>query len=100
VSVPTTTPALALVGFSAPLIEWGGGQRWYCGNEPLNAANLLQIRSQVASLGGHATVFRGGDQSLGVFQPLESAVAKIHQRLKDSFDPARVLNRGRLYKDL
>ena len=37
---------------------------------------------------GHATLFRGGDRGAGVFHPLAPAIAKIHRRLKDAFDPA------------
>ena len=50
-----------------------------------------------ASTGGHATLFRGGDKSVGVFHPLKPAVAKIHRRLKSAFDPAGILNPGRMY---
>ena len=35
-----------------------------------------------------------------VFQPLTPAVLALHQRLKAAFDPAGVLNPGRLYRDL
>ena len=47
--------------------------------------------------GGHATLFRGGDKSVGVFQPLAPALAKIHERLKAGFDPSNVFNPGRMY---
>ena len=74
------------------LIEWGGGQRWVSG--ALDAATL---RAAVAKAGGHATLFRNGDKGVGVFQPLAPAIAKIHKRLKDAFDPAGILNHGRMY---
>jgi len=77
---------------SAQLIEWGGGVRWVAG--PINA---LDVRSSLQRMGGHATLFRGGDGTIGVFQPLQPALMKIHRRLKDAFDPAGILNRGRMY---
>lgn len=89
-SLPSTTEALKLGGVQ--LIEWGGAQRWL--RSELDAA---AIRRAVCAAGGHATLFRGGDKSGGVFQPLEPAIARIHQRLKDSFDPAHIFNPGRLY---
>ena len=74
------------------LMEWGGGLRWVSG--PLDAQ---AVRRAAEAAGGHATLFRGGDKSVGVFHPLAPAVLKIHRRLKAAFDPAGILNAGRLY---
>ena len=87
-SVPQTAPPL--VTPNAQLIEWGGGLRWTPG--PVNA---IDLRTTVEKLGGHATMFRGG--SVDVFHPLRPALAKIHRRLKLAFDPAGILNPGRMY---
>ncbi|MGZ9710662.1 glycolate oxidase subunit GlcE [Glaciimonas sp. GNP009] len=92
-SVPSVTPPLALSGTS--MIEWGGAQRWL-----LTDANPLDIRAAASAVGGHATLYRGGDKNVGVFQPLAPAVSKIHHNLKATFDPARIFNRGRMYQDL
>jgi glycolate oxidase FAD binding subunit len=89
ISVPQTTGPLAVV--QPQLIEWGGGVRWITGELDADA-----LRREVAACGGHATLFRGGDKSVGVFQPLAPAIAKIHRRLKDAFDPAGILNPGRM----
>ena len=89
-SVPPTTGAIVLRG--EQLIEWGGAQRWLrAGSEAAEA-----IRATVKAAGGHATLFRGGDKHVGVFQPLAPAVARIHERLKASFDPAHIFNPGRM----
>ena len=74
------------------LVEWGGGQRWVSGD--LDAA---EIRGAAQRAGGHATLFRHGDKSVGVFHPLQPALMKIHRRLKHAFDPHGILNRGRMY---
>jgi len=92
-SVPSATPPLALEG--RELIEWGGALRWLKTN-----AEPRAIRELVARSGGHATLFRGGDKSVGVFQPLAPAIAAIHQRLKAEFDPHGIFNRGRMYAEL
>jgi glycolate oxidase FAD binding subunit len=84
--------AAAPIATGAQLIEWGGGVRWVAGE-----INALDVRSSLQRTGGHATLFRGGDGSIGVFQPLQPALAKIHRRLKEAFDPAGILNRGRMY---
>ncbi|HET9578696.1 MAG TPA: glycolate oxidase subunit GlcE [Usitatibacter sp.] len=75
-----------------PLIEWGGGLRWVPGELDAPA-----VRAAAEKAGGHATLFRGGDKSVGVFHPLQPALLKIHRRLKAAFDPAGILNAGRLY---
>ena len=92
-AVPSTTPPLALEG--RELVEWGGSLRWL-----KSRAEARKIRDAAARAGGHATLFRGGDKSVGVFNPLAPALAGIHQRLKAEFDPHGVLNRGRLYPEL
>ena len=89
-SVPQTAAPIATA--HAQLIEWGGGLRWVSG-----ALDAAAIRAAVAKAGGHATLFRHGDKSVGVFQPLALPIAKIHKRLKDAFDPAGILNHGRMY---
>jgi glycolate oxidase FAD binding subunit len=86
-------PPLALKG--EQLIEWGGAQRWL--RTDVDAATIRSVAQQV---GGHATLFRGGRKSDGVFHPLAPAVAAIHRNLKNTFDPAGIFNRGRMYDDL
>jgi glycolate oxidase FAD binding subunit len=92
-SVPSTVGAIVLG--SPQLIEWGGAQRWL--RAPGDAATAERIRATVRAAGGHATLFRGGAKSAGVFQPLAPAVARIHERLKAGFDPAGIFNPGRMY---
>ncbi|MEN3277232.1 MAG: glycolate oxidase binding subunit [Massilia sp.] len=91
-ALPTTAPALDLPG--RQLVEWGGGQRWLRGADGLGAD---AIRAAAGAHGGHATLFRGGDRRAGVFSPLQPALARVHQRLKDAFDPAGIFNRARMY---
>lgn len=93
VSVPQTAAPL---GFSGEqLIEWHGGQRWWC-----TATPPAQVRRTAAAAGGHATLFRARDKSPGVFTPLSPGVAAIHRRMKQSFDPAGIFNPGRMYPGL
>ena len=91
-SVPTTAPPLSLPG--EQMIEWGGAQRWL-----KTSADAATIRAATTAAGGHATLHRGGDKSVGVFQPLAPAVARIHRNLKNTFDPAGVFNPRRMYTD-
>jgi glycolate oxidase FAD binding subunit len=91
-SVPSTVGAIVLG--SPQLIEWGGAQRWLRADG--DAATAQRIRATVTACGGHATLFRGGDKRVGVFQPLAPAIAKIHERLKAGFDPSNIFNPGRM----
>jgi glycolate oxidase FAD binding subunit len=92
-SVRPTTPPLGLPG--AHLIEWSGALRWLRSDKDPQAIRQAAVRA-----GGHATLFRGGDRSSGVFQPLAPALMNLHRKLKRAFDPAGILNPGRLYADL
>jgi glycolate oxidase FAD binding subunit len=92
ISVPSTTPPLDLPG--ATLVEWGGAQRWLRGDHDPSA-----LRDLAGGAGGHATWFRGGDRVAGVFTPLPKPLAALQRRLKATFDPHGVFNRGRLFPD-
>jgi glycolate oxidase FAD binding subunit len=76
--------------------EWGGALRWLHANE---RADPARVREWARGHGGHATLWRGGDRGMGVFQPLPEALAVLHRRLKSAFDPAGVMNPRRLYPD-
>jgi len=91
-SVPSATEKINLHG--QWLIEWGGAQRWL-----KTSAAIEQVRNEVAKIGGHATLFRGGDRKGDIFQPLSAGIEQLHVALKNAFDPKKILNRGRLYKD-
>jgi FAD/FMN-containing dehydrogenase len=92
-SLPAVAPAVVLPG--RQFIEWGGAQRWLRTTE-----EARPVRDAAARAGGHATLIRGRDKSSGVFAPLNSALMRVHQGLKQAFDPARIFNPGRLYTGL
>src|SRR5262249_40606447 len=103
ISVPPTT-APDLVAHLARsldlrhLFDWGGGLIWLAvaGAEDGGAA---VIRDAIAGH-GHATLIRAPDglrAAVPVFQPLAPALAALTARVKESFDPKRILNRGRMY---
>jgi glycolate oxidase FAD binding subunit len=90
-SIKSTMPPLNLPG--AQLVEWNGALRWLATD-----ADAGTVREAARFGGGHATLFRGGDKSTGVFQPLPPALMAIHRNLKRTFDPAGIFNPGRLYE--
>ncbi len=81
--------------------DWVGGLVW-AAVEPCPDAGQAAIRAAVAASGGHATLVRASPAqraALDPFQPLERGAAALTRRVKESFDPYRILNRGRMYPD-
>lgn len=93
VLVKPATPPLPIGG--SWLLDWGGAQRWLVSDEP-----VAIIRESVAAAGGHVSQFRASAQDKEVFQPPSAPLLNIHQRLKNSFDPHRIFNPGRMYPGL
>ncbi|MFP5406552.1 MAG: glycolate oxidase subunit GlcE, partial [Gammaproteobacteria bacterium] len=91
-SLPSTAAPVDLRG--EQLIEWGGALRWWRTDAP-----AAEVRETATRAGGHATLFRGGERSLGVFTPLTPTVLTLHRRLKAEFDPHGIFNPGRLVPD-
>jgi glycolate oxidase FAD binding subunit len=87
-SVPAATARLPLPG--EPLIDWGGAVRWYA-----NLPAETPVREIALAAGGTALGWRGANTG-GRFHPLTPAVADLHRRLKERFDPAGIFNPGRL----
>lgn len=89
-SLPPASPPLDLSG--PCLVDWGGAQRWLISRE-----SPERIHKVVNSSGGHAALY---STSGVLLPPLASEIAKLHQRVKNAFDPKGILNPGRLYEDL
>jgi len=92
ISVPTAAGPLKAPG--ATLLEWNGGLRWVATDAP-----PATLRDAAAAVGGHAVHYRGHDGD-DVFHPLGRLQLDLHRKLKRSFDPAGVLNPGRIYADI
>lgn len=97
-SVPQNAPVLTLP--DTPYIEWHGGQRWV----RALPADGEGLRRAAQAVGGHATLFIAGGSDAasrpGRLAPLAPALERIHRDLKREFDPAGILNPGRLYPGL
>lgn len=97
-SVPQTAPVLDLPG--TPIVEWHGAQRWVIVDAGDTAA-ATRLRQAAAAVGGSASLFIadsvGGSCATGRFDALSAPLEQIHRALKREFDPAGILNPGRLY---
>jgi glycolate oxidase FAD binding subunit len=107
VSVPPSAgPALAAEVArrldAAWFFDWGGGLVWLA-VAGAGDGGAAAIRGALPRSGGHATLIRAPDAlraAVSVFEPQPPALAALTRRVKESFDPKRVLNRGRMYADV
>jgi glycolate oxidase FAD binding subunit len=83
--------------------DWGGGLIWLA-LPPGDDAAAAAIRGAVArGGGGHATLMRAPHAvrlAVPVFEPLPDGLAALSSRVKEAFDPHRILNPGRMAADL
>jgi len=82
--------------------DWAGGLVWLAA-APAPDCHEKPIRAAVTATGGHATLIRAPENAraaVPVFHPQPPALAALCARVKNSFDPERVLNRGRMREDL
>ncbi len=82
------------------IYDWGGGLIW-AALPPAADAHAALLRQRLRPIGGHATLVRAADQvrnTVDVFHPQDAGVAALGQRVKASFDPRNILNRGRMVR--
>jgi glycolate oxidase FAD binding subunit len=78
--------------------DWGGGLIWAALPSDSDAHAAL-VRGRAEAVGGHATLIRAPESlraTVDVFHPPQGGVAALTQRVKHSFDPKDLLNRGRM----
>jgi glycolate oxidase FAD binding subunit len=105
-TAPTRGPDLA--GQIAQVLDarwfydWGGGLIWLA-TPPEGDAGASVIRAATQTFGGHATLIRAPSDvraNVAVFQPQADPVMRITRGIKASFDPAGILNPGRMYAEV
>lgn len=100
---PTEGPAIvARVRAGCPAAEafydWSGGLVWLALPNSADADHVL-VRGALGAAGGHATLIRASEAvraQVPVFQPAAPALAALSARVKESFDPKRLFNPGRM----
>jgi glycolate oxidase FAD binding subunit len=82
------------------IYDWGGGLIW-AALPPKPEAQAGLVRARVGAVGGHATLIRASEQirrNVEVFHPQASGLASLSERVRHSFDPKNILNRGRMIR--
>ena len=105
-TTPTKAPEIvaAIQKFmpSEAFYDWSGGLVWL--EVPAAAdAGAADVRRAVAVRGGHATLIRAAPEVravVDVFEPMKPEIERLSRGIKDAFDPAGVLNRGRMYANM
>jgi glycolate oxidase FAD binding subunit len=80
------------------IYDWGGGLIW-AALPPAADGHAKALRQRVDTIAGHATLIRASDAvraAIDVFHPQPAGLAALGQRVKRSFDPSNILNRGRM----
>ena len=97
---PAAVARIAATSDCRYLYDWAGGLVWL--DLPYTEDGAVDlVRGAFAS--GHATLVRapaGLRARIDVFQPQATALAALTVRVKASFDPRRLLNPGRMYRDV
>ncbi|MDF2813306.1 MAG: glcE [Microvirga sp.] len=79
--------------------DWGGGLLWIA-TKPEGDAGAAIIRAATREFGGHSMLVRAPDEiraAVDVFEPQSEAVMALTRGIKKAFDPAGILNPGRMY---
>jgi len=98
-AAPKVVAAISAYMECRAFYDWSGGLIW-AELLPTTDAGAADVRRVIATHGGHATLIRAEPQvraAVEVFQPLEAGLEKLSRRLKTAFDPAGILNPGRMY---
>jgi glycolate oxidase FAD binding subunit len=80
------------------IYDWGGGLIW-AALPPKPDAQAALVRQCVGEASGHASLIRAAEQvrrNVDVFHPQPGGVAGLNERVRLSFDPNNILNRGRM----
>lgn len=88
--------------FLSVFYDWGGGLVWMslAPHTVQTDAGEELVRTAIGSSGGHATLVLAPEDlrtRVEVFQPQSAALAALSLRVKNSFDPDRILNPGRMW---
>ena len=83
------------------IYDWGGGLIW-AALPPRPDAQAALVRQRVNAASGHAMLLRAPEEirrNVEVFHPQPGGLAALSERVRHSFDPKSILNRGRMTRE-
>lgn len=90
----------AALPVEAAFYDWGGGLIWLLTADPAGGdAGGAAVRAATDTRGGKATLLRASEETrarVSVFHPQNPVLGRLAAGLKSKFDPAGVLNPGRM----
>jgi glycolate oxidase FAD binding subunit len=98
---PGVVAALERAFGAAWFMDWGGGLVWICGPATVEAHDAVCAAARAA--GGTWMLLRAPETlrtAVQVIPPEAPALAAISRRVKAAFDPAGILNPGRMFAGL
>jgi glycolate oxidase FAD binding subunit len=102
-TAPTKGPAVVAAVMRARDVgwfyDWSGGLLWIA-TDATDDAGAAAVRAAVRAEGGHATLVRAPAElraAVEVFEPLSAPLMQLTAGIKAAFDPAGILNPGRMY---
>jgi glycolate oxidase FAD binding subunit len=96
---PAFLEATADIKGAEAYCDWGGGLVWLALDAPKTGAEGVVRSALSQAQSGWAQLFRAPESlraAVPVFQPQAEALQALSHRVKESFDPNRVLNPGRM----
>ena len=82
------------------IYDWGGGLIW-AALPPKADAHAALVRQRVEAASGHAMLIRAPEsvrRHVDVFHPQAGGLTALGERVRLSFDPKNILNRGRMVR--
>ena len=82
-------------------IDWCGSLVWIEASE-LTEEKFFSLRKSIVELGGYLTVIKQQDNGLYIKEnfTVNETVLNISKKIKESFDPRKIFNPGKMYKEV
>ena len=82
-------------------IDWCGSLVWL-EVSGLTEEKFFSLRKSIVELGGYLTVIKQQDNGLYIKEnfTVNETVLNISKKIKESFDPKKIFNPGKMYKEI
>jgi glycolate oxidase FAD binding subunit len=82
-------------------IDWCGSLVWFEASG-LTEEKFFSLRKSIFELGGYLTVIKQQDNGLHIKEnfTVNEDILNISKKIKESFDPRKIFNPGKMYKGI